>query len=146
PADPAGVRDSASHALWQRVVEWSSERGMNLAGAVGAVAFDETQPRGRRAQERLPGCETVVVLATGGGSGWAAACAANGGSLGPPRPDYHPIDEWGRSVAQGLARDLERLGFASRVETPDDTEPLNFRQLAEMAGLGTISPARSEEH
>lgn len=66
--------------------------------------------------------------------------AAHGGSLGSPRRGYHPIDDWGAAVGEQVLALLAEHGVEGRAVRPDDPHTLNFRQLAEAVGLGTISP------
>jgi hypothetical protein len=115
-------------------------RGMNLAGAVDAEAFDATQPCGRRARERLAGCDTILLLGSGGRAAWEAVERENGGRLGAARPRYHPIDRWSADVAAEVGALLCAQGCEVVAVPSDDRRPLNFRQLAEQVGFGTVSP------
>lgn len=109
---------------------------MNLVGAVDAAAFDASQSCGRRAVERMPGCDTILLLGSGGRSAWQAAV----GDGKPPRPGRHPIDRWSAAVARDVEKLLVGAGCRVRVVRPDDRPPMNFRQLGEAAGFGTVSP------
>lgn len=113
---------------------------MNLVGAIAARDFDATQPRGRRVSERRDACGTVLLLASGGTSGWERVVADEGGRLGEPRPGYHPIDDWSARIAREVVATLRDAGFRAEACYPDDRRALNFRQLAEQCGLGTVSP------
>ncbi len=115
-------------------------RGMNLVGAVDASAYDATQPCGRRARERLDGCDTIVLLGAGGRAAWEAVKQREGGQVGSARPGYHPIDRWSLEVAAEAADQLRTSGCEVSVVPPDEQRPMNFRQLAEQVGFGTISP------
>ncbi len=57
---------------------------------------------------------------------------------GSARAGYHPINRFSAQAAT----DLEAMfgQHPRRVLQPDDRRSLNFSQLAEMAGMGTISP------
>ena len=113
---------------------------MNLVGAVRAAEFDAAQPVDRRVRGRRPACGTILLLGTGGRESFGAVARAHGGRLGAPRPNYHPIDDWSLHVGKQVAADLLAAGVDSQIARPGDREPLNFRQLAEMCGLGTVSP------
>ncbi len=116
------------------------DTGMNLVGAVPAAAFDATQPSGRRTAERLPDCGTVLVLGSGGREFWQNLCARRGGQ--PPRASRlrHPVNSHSSWIARTLLRELRQKGCAGRAVYPDDRDSINFMQLAEMAGFGTVSP------
>ncbi len=118
----------------------AQETDMNLVGAVPAPAFDATQPCGRRVGERLPGCGTVLLLGSGGKVFWQRFRAAQKGK--PPRPSrfHHPINSYSSWVAQSLLDELQAQGCRGAAVYPDDRRSLNFTQLAEMAGFGTVSP------
>lgn len=113
--------------------------GYDLVGVVGAAAFDAAQPSGRRAREAFPECGNVLVMGSGGPRFWERMVAADG-EPGVPRPWRHPIHAYTRRTAGELAAWLRERGVESRIVHPGDRRPLNFVQLAEMAGLGTISP------
>ncbi|MGA1524132.1 MAG: hypothetical protein ACO4CZ_09200 [Planctomycetota bacterium] len=131
---------SSVHDPFATLTAECTSRGMNLVGAVDAAAFDATQPCGRRAGERLAGCDTIVLLGAGGRAAWEAVQARQGGSIGPARPGYHPIDAWSLDVAEQAAEQLRTLGCEVAVVPPDEQRPMNFRQLAEQVGFGTVSP------
>jgi len=114
--------------------------GMNLVGVVDAATFDASQPCGRRAAERLQDCDTIVLLGAGGRAAWEAVKAREGGRVGDARHDYHPIDAWSLALAEQAAARLRALGCEVVVVLPDEQRPMNFRQLAEQVGFGTISP------
>lgn len=131
---------SSPSDLFTRIARQCRERGMNLVGAIAAGEFDATQPRGRRVNERRDTCGTVLLLASGGTSGWESVLKDEGGRLGEPRPGYHPIDDWSVRIAQEVVATLRDAGFEAEACYPDDRRALNFRQLAEQCGLGTVSP------
>ncbi len=126
--------------LFTRIARQCRERGMNLVGAIAAGDFDATQPRGRRVKERRDACGTVLLLASGGTSGWESVLADEGGRIGAPRPSYHPIDDWSARIAADVVATLFAAGFEAEACYPSDRRALNFRQLAEQCGLGTVSP------
>src|SRR5690606_31489448 len=113
-------------------------QGFNLVGFVPRAEFDECQPSGRRAVDVFPGCGSILLLGSGGRSFWERM-HDDGVVAGSPRSDRHPIDAHSLALATESARWLAEHGVASRVVRPDDRPLLNFMQLAEMAGWGTIS-------
>lgn len=130
----------AARALLPQIAQFARERGLQLCGAVAVREFDATQPAGRRAVERRSACGTLLVLASGGRSCWERVVEAHGGQLETARPGYHPIDAWSRAIADAVIAMLHAAGLGAQASYPDEPQPLNFRQLAEQAGLGTISP------
>lgn len=127
---------------FQRLRAWASARGMGLVGAVDRAAFDCTQPRGRRAGERMPECDTIVLLGTGGRGGWEAVCKV--APPGPPDPRRHPIDDWSAAIADDAIAWFAAEGFVARSVLPSSRDSLNFRQLGELVGFGTISPVTGQ--
>jgi epoxyqueuosine reductase QueG len=92
-------------------------------------------------RERLEDCDTILLLGAGGSTFWNRMTEALGtGFAAEPRPDYHPINEYSARLANETCGLLLSAGYRCQVVYPDDHPPLNFLQLAEMAGLGTISP------
>lgn len=131
----------SAHDLAQRVQSHAAANGLNLCGVVSAARFDACQPKGRRVRERLEDCDTVLLLGAGGSTFWDKMTEALGaGFVAEPRPDYHPVNDYTARLAHETSDLLRSAGHECQVVYPDDTPPLNFLQLAEMAGLGTISP------
>ena len=114
-------------------------RGFGLFGVVSARRFDRCQPAGRRITDRRPAAETLLLLGHGGSGGWDAMLR-DGVTPGQPRPGYHPIDDHSRCVASEIGEILDAQGVGSAVVLPSDRCTLNFLQLGEEAGFGTISP------
>jgi len=114
--------------------------GLNLVGAVLAEDFDRTQPSGRRVCELAPRCGSVVVVASGGRDFWQHMRAATGAPTRPPHGDYQPISERCATLSAELQAWLARHGVKSSVACPARHPNLNFVQLAEVAGLGVVSP------
>lgn len=136
----ASVGRSTADTLLDELTRRCGARGMNLVGVVDAAQFDDSQPCGRRARERMPTCDTVVLLGSGGRAAWEAVLRESGAPLRRARPGYHPIDRWSASVAGEASSTLRAAGCEVAVVRPDEKRPMNFRQLAEMVGFGTISP------
>ena len=114
--------------------------GLNVLGGVDGREFDRTQPSGRRAQELAPGCGTIIVAGSGGSEFWRRMQAAqNGGGWG--RATWtRAISAWSQAVCADAQRWLRGRGILAHVAYPGGRRPLNFVQLAEAAGLGTVSP------
>jgi hypothetical protein len=118
----------------------AQDAGMNLVGAVPAPTFDATQPCGRRVEEFLPGCGTVLVLGSGGKEFWSRLCDHLGGAEPKPSIFHHPVNAYTASIAGNILDELGAQGCRGRAVYPDDRRSLNFLQLAESAGFGTVSP------
>ncbi len=139
-ADLSAVSRPSDSERLDRVRSLCAAHGMNLVGAVTAEEYDASQPCGRRATERMPNCGTILLLGSGGRAAWDAIRADEGGEIHPPRRGYDPIDRWSERVAREVVKWLGGQGVRGRLHRADARPFLNFRQLAEMAGLGVISP------
>ncbi|MGE0142190.1 MAG: hypothetical protein AB7I19_10050 [Planctomycetota bacterium] len=126
--------------FFRSIADRAAAEGMNLCGAVGAPVFDASQPCGRRAKERRADVGTILLLGSGGRDAFETVTRRNGGRLQPAAPDYHPIDTWSAEVAEEIRTVLAQRGYPSSIARPDDKDAMNFRQLAEMCGLGSVSP------
>ncbi|MCA8956170.1 MAG: hypothetical protein KDC87_08850 [Planctomycetes bacterium] len=104
--------------------------GFDVVGWVDAERFDVAP--------LAPSCGTICVLGSGGVLLWRKVAAA--GSIGAPRPDYHPIEEYSARAVAELVERLARQGISARAVSPSDEPPLDFVTLAARAGLGTVSP------
>lgn len=113
--------------------------GFNLLGLADGGHFDLCQPRGRRARELLPSCETVLVLGTGGREFWRATEEQGGFAKRTPFA-REPLRTRALQFASEVVRWLASHGHAGLVVDPEAPRTLNFTQLGEAAGLGTISP------
>lgn len=126
--------------LLQKVRAWCAERGLNLLGVADAERFDRAQCAGRRARDLAPTCGSILLLGSGGRSHWDWLQRVVPDQLLRPVPGVDPIDGQSRAVADDLLGWLAEFGIAGRVVGPNDPDTLNFVQLGEAAGLGTISP------
>ena len=127
-----------SESLLCEIEERAARAGFNLVGAVAAAHFDKSQPCGRRATEIWPECDTILVLGGGGSSLWQTIF--DGRPSPSARSSIHPIADYTATWVDGLLNDLGESGITGRTVYPDDRVTLNFMQLAEAAGLGTVSP------
>lgn len=135
--------DAAAELDLAQLREQAQAFGMNLVAAVDREDFDACQPAGRRASERAPWCGQILVLAAGGTALWEQMSAAecrDPDAQRKPRPGLHPVDAWSRQGALELREVLARHGVRSEISSPDEKGALNFGQLGEAAGFGTISP------
>jgi hypothetical protein len=121
--------------------------GLNLVGALAAADFDRTQPSGRRLREIAPRCGTVVVVGNGGREFWQRMTldggASNGASRGagkPPFVGHRMIDDRCAQASAEVRALLAQHDVAAQPITPRQHPQVNFAQLAEMAGLGVVSP------
>ncbi len=126
--------------LFDKLRHQGATAGLNLVGWADAMKFDATQPRGRRATDIVPSCGAIVLLGSGGRANWEFLRTQIATELDEPRPGSHPIDDWSSDVAIELLASLGRIGVGGAVVMPNDERTLNFVQLGEMAGLGTVSP------
>lgn len=115
----------------------AAQVGFNLFGAVDAHRFDSCQPADRRLLRLQPRCGTVLVLGSGGREYWQHVQARNGkqGS-GKGRP----LQAYAVERIRDLAGGLQAGGIGCRVVLPERDRSVNFPQLAEAAGFGTVSP------
>lgn len=134
--------DSLPHSaqLLSQIARAAHTLGLNLVGVVDAEEFDRSQPNGRRARELEPRCGSVLLLGSGGRACWERLRSELGPELEVPRPGHHPIDGWSAAVAADIVAKLRAAGRDGSVVMPNDQPTLNFVQLGEMAGLGTVSP------
>lgn len=130
---------SPIHPDATELVADTSSHGFNLVGFVASTPFDACQPPGRRAADLSDGCGTIFLVGSGGGASWEHMRGV-GIEMGEPRPGHHPINEYSAHAARTLTDSLHAKGIHARVTFPDDSPALNFMQLAELAGWGTISP------
>ncbi len=114
--------------------------GLNLVGATAAEAFDRTQPSGRRVRELATGCGTVVVVASGGREFWQRMQLDSGSIAGPTPRSPRPVDDRCAKASRDVAGWLATQGVVAHAVCPRRHPALNFSQLAEMAGLGVVSP------
>lgn len=125
--------------LFDEIRRRAADAGLNVVGVASCDAFDRCQPRGRRAREILPDCRTILILGSGGSAFWDRLTAEEG-SPGEPHPRRHPIQRRGARLTAELMVWLRERGMRSAAVYPDAKRTLNFVQLAEVAGLGYVSP------
>ncbi|MCA8943266.1 MAG: hypothetical protein KDB80_11955 [Planctomycetes bacterium] len=132
---------SGHTASFDGLVDWARARGLDLVGVVDPHAFDGCQPAGRRASDHVPDCESIIVLGSGGRRCWEHLNEIRPAEFADgPAEGHHPIDRWSLEVAEELAGALGDLADGHSIVLPNDDRTLNFVQLAEMAGFGTVSP------
>ena len=107
--------------------------GLNLVGATTVAAYDARVGPERGLAQRAPAARGIVVVGNGGGAFWAAFRAA---VPHPVDPADHPLDGFTRAVVEAAARDFETVGTVFPFDARD---ALDFRLLAELAGLGRPS-------
>lgn len=117
----------------------AAQAGLNLCGLVDARAFDACQCPDWRASRLLPAVGTILVLGSGGREFWASMVQANGAPR-PPQPGYHPVQDFALGVLRELVATLAAAGAPACIVQPEDKATLNFVQLGEAAGFGTVSP------
>lgn len=120
--------------------EHALRQGFELFGVVRAQTFDRCQPAGRRVTDLAPGAGTALVIGHGGPAGWERMVEVDG-EPGSARPGHDPIDAFSRRTGEELVHLLADAGCEARVVLPSDRCTLNFLQLGEESGFGTISPA-----
>ncbi len=113
--------------------------GLNVFGGVDGDAFDRTQPCGRRARETQPACGRIFVAGCGGSAFWRRMHADRARPLDAARWQ-RAVAAWSRAVSADAMRWLRARGVRAAAVYPHAGRSLNFVQLAEMAGLGTVSP------
>lgn len=113
--------------------------GLNLCGIVDAQRFDRCQSPDWRVRRLLPECGTVVLLGSGGRQFWQQMLEHSGRPRSPA-PGYHPVRDHARRCVDRLVGFLREQQLRPLVVLPEDKATLNFVQLAEAAGFGTVSP------
>ena len=135
------MRSHRGENLLPAIRREATVRGLNLLGLVDAAAFDAAQPCGRRAADLgTDACGSILVLGSGGRACWDVLVAARDGAAPTARRSEHPIDRHGAEVAELVLAMLEAEDLCGRVVLPSSRRSLNFIQLGEMGGLGSISP------
>lgn len=129
---------TTEESLLPELVRRCAASGFDLVGAALAEDFDSSQPAGRRARDLDPRCGTLVVLATAARDAWERLHA------------HVPLPlaaEPGARAARGAARALGELcgwladrSVRARAVQAHGMPPLNLSQLAELSGLGIVSP------
>ncbi|HLU40332.1 MAG TPA: hypothetical protein VK081_13185 [Planctomycetota bacterium] len=114
--------------------------GLNLVGITSAEGFDKTQPSGRRVRELMPTCGTILVVGSGGRDFWQKMLSDLGEPVRDPQASYRPIEDRCARSSRELVEWLAEAGVVARAVCAQRTPSLNFAQLAEMAGLGVVSP------
>ncbi|MEZ5967345.1 MAG: hypothetical protein R3F56_26140 [Planctomycetota bacterium] len=118
--------------------DWLDPKGLNLIGATTADDFDRSQPCGRRTREVLPSCGSIVVVASGGPEFWRHMRTEIGAQASVT--SYAPIADRCSRLSREVCAWLDGRGVRARVVCPARNPNLNFAQMAEMAGLGVVSP------
>ncbi|HLQ38559.1 MAG TPA: hypothetical protein VK348_12200 [Planctomycetota bacterium] len=113
--------------------------GLNLCGAADTARFDASQCPDWRAERLQQGCGTIVVLGSGGPTFWQQMVRQHGAPKAP-QPNYHPVQAFAVQGMRELITWLQAAGVTARLVQPEDACTLNFVQLGEAAGLGTVSP------
>jgi epoxyqueuosine reductase QueG len=130
--------------LATRLARQLADGGLDLYAAFPASAWDAAGPPAPLAsQALLPGARTLVVAGSGGRALWERFTAWLAEA---PRArltdEAHPLDRYVATVLDGAAALFDGAGLrARRFEPTFLFEPrLDFRRLAELAGLGAPSP------
>jgi epoxyqueuosine reductase QueG len=112
--------------------------GLNLFGVVDTERFDRCQPAEARCSRVLPGCDTAVVIGSGGGHFWQQLLAVRGL---PPRPTLwrRPLQQFAAAALHPLRAQLEAAGHDVHL-APAMRARVNIARLAEAAGFGIVSP------
>lgn len=106
--------------------------GIDLVGATSVAAYDASVPAERRLAAEADGARGIVVVGNGGRAFWEAFRA----DAAPIGTD-DPLDGFTRRVVDDAVRDVP--GAASRFPFERGPRVLDFRLLAELAGLGRPS-------
>jgi epoxyqueuosine reductase QueG len=119
-----------------RITEALAPAGLNLVGVVSAEAWDAAMPEARRTSALLPGARSIVVVANGGGALWDAMVADLLRDARGLTDEPHPLDAF-------VKRQLARLDVGGPHRwfraAADETTHIDFRVLAQLAGLGSTS-------
>jgi hypothetical protein len=114
--------------------------GLNLVGITTALAFDRTQPSGRRVRDVVPHCGTIIVVASGGREFWDRMWHDLGQPAPPPQAWSRPIEDRCARTSSDVVAWLANHGVVARAVCARTHPRLNLVQMAEVAGLGVVSP------
>src|SRR5262245_1084579 len=98
-----------SSSLVADLASQAAAAGMNLFGLVDAESFDRGQSACGRAGRLLPGCGTIIVLASGGREFWEHMVRSDGPPR-PPSPRYHPVQDFAVRHVQAVQATLRQQG------------------------------------
>ena len=113
-----------------------SPAGLSPWGLVDAAAWDAVAREGQRSADLLPGARQLLVLASGGDALWRALLADL-----EAHPDHllgepHPLDAFVRRAVTAADAALGEVPRRWVFASAEETTFLDFRLLAERAGLG----------
>ena len=124
-------------SLLSEVQRRAADAGLNLFGLVDADRFDAAQTKERRVRTLAPNCGTVLVIGSGGRRLWQqfARASESAGCHAACNVDRYALD-----VVRTVDGILDRARIGARTVPAGCSTRLPFAQLAEAAGLGTVSP------
>ncbi len=110
--------------------------GLNAFGVADPARWDATAGAERQAERLLPGTRAILVFGSGGPTLWNALIADLGAHPEHLSAEAHPLDAYVRRAVEqvdlGLGGVRRRWFFAAA----DAELHLDFRMLADLAGLG----------
>jgi hypothetical protein len=112
-------------------------QGINLWGVARIEDFDGWQSRAGRLSACSSTCRSAIVIGTGGRDHWRHLVEEQGQ---PGTGGANPLDRYSE---HSLSREVDLLaehGYRAKAVFPFAKRPVNFLRLAEIAGIGKLSP------
>ncbi len=114
-----------------------ADQGINLWGVARMEDFDGWQSRQARLSTCSSDCKSAIVIGTGGREYWSHLVEQKGQ---PSLQTANPLDRFSESALQREVGFLGNHGIRAKALFPFAKKPVDFLRLAELAGLGKLSP------
>lgn len=121
-------------SLLAQTRERLKKKGINLWGVARMEDFDGWQSRQARLSACSATCKTAIVIGTGGRAFWRQLAEQQG--LG----GKDPLDRFSESALEQEVGILAGHGVRAKALFPFAKKPVDFLRLAELAGIGKLSP------
>jgi hypothetical protein len=112
--------------------------GLNLVGSISVAEWDRVAPPSRQSPALAPGARSIVVVGNGGRAMWDGMLHEI--EQDPRRlvDEPHPVDAYARRHVSAAAEALGEPASPWFYAAADATVHLDFRELARMAGFGSV--------
>lgn len=124
-------------SLLQEMRERLDGQGINLWGIARIEDFDGWQSRSARLSACSSTCRSAIVIGTGGRRFWDYLIQQQGD---PGKGPANPMDRFSESAVHREVEMLAREGVRAQALFPFAKRPVDFLRLAELAGIGKLSP------
>ena len=113
--------------------------GLNLVGVASVADWDASQPEARRSAALCEGARSVVVVGNGGTALWDALIEDLRGEPRHLTEEAHPVDAFVRRHVDAMAPLLAGYRHRWFFAAAEAEVHIDFRMLAQLAGLGADS-------